>query len=282
MDEIKRRTGAVNRPLVGSIVKPKTGMSPEDLKKVCLELVRGGVDFIKEDEILGNPVCCPFEARVGLVAAAVREEAAKQKREVFYAPCINGDYPSFLHKARRAVELGATAVHLNIWAGLPAYRALRDLDLNVAIFFQKSGDKVITCGRHNYAIAWPVVTQLARMMGVDFIHAGMWGGYLSDPKDFLDAVLMTLRARGPFKRTVPSFSCGSHPGLAPTTVKHFGSDLMMSSGAGIHGHPDGTTAGAMAMRQAVELAMEGGDFLAKAKTRPELRRAIEKWGCVDE
>src|SRR6266550_2421221 len=43
MDEIKRRTGAVSRPLIGGIVKPKTGMSVGDLKKVCIELVQGGV-----------------------------------------------------------------------------------------------------------------------------------------------------------------------------------------------------------------------------------------------
>ena len=33
-----------------------------------------------------------------------------------------------------------------------------------------------------------------------------------------------------FKKTVPSFSCGSHPGLVQTTVKNFGDDLMMSLG----------------------------------------------------
>jgi len=282
MDAIRKRTGAINRPLIGGIVKPKTGMTPQDLKKVCIELVRGGVDFLKEDEILGNPSFCPFEERVKLVAAAVNEEADKQGREVFYAPCINGDYPYFLERAKKAEELGAKAVHLNIWAGLPAYRALRDLDLNIAIFFQKSGDRVITCSDHKYAISWVVIAELARMMGADFIHAGMWGGYLSDSESSLNNVLQALRTKRKFNKTVPSLSCGCHPGLVASTVKHFGTELMLSSGGSIHGHPDGTIAGARAMRQACEALHEKGDFFSWMQTKPELKKAIEKWGYVHD
>ena len=218
-------------------------MSPSDLRRVCVDLVKGGVDFIKEDEILGNPRFCRFEERVKVVADAVNEEAAKQGREVFYAPCINSDYPYFLERAKTAEALGAKAVHLNIWAGFPAFRSLRDLDLNIAIFFQKSGDKVLSCVDHRYSINWIVVADLARMMGADFIHAGMWGGYLSDPEDVLNAVLHTLRVKRTFKKTIPSLSCGSHPGLVVSTVKHFGTELMLTSGGAIHGHPDGDRRG---------------------------------------
>lgn len=282
MDEIRRRAGATDRPLIGGIVKPKTGMSPRDLRKVCIEMVRGGVDFIKEDEILGNPACCPFRERVPLVAEAVHAEAAKQGREVFYAPCINSDYPWCIERAQLAASFGANAAHINIWAGLPAYRAIRELDLPIALFFQKSGDKVMTCANHSYAIMWPVVTGFARMLGADFIHAGMWGGYLSDSEDVLDQILHTLRSRLGYPKTVPSFSCGSHPGLVPTTVKHFGTEIMMSSGAAIHGHPGGTEAGARAMRQACDAVREGGSFAERARGKSELLAAIEKWGYVDE
>ena len=282
MDEIKRRTGATNRPLIGGIVKPKTGMSPKDLVKVCIELVKGGVDFLKEDEILGNPGFCRFDERVKMVAAAVNEEADRQGREVFYAPCINSDYPYFMERATLAAELGAKAVHLNIWAGLPAYRALRDMDLDIALFFQKSGDRVITCANHRYSVSWIVIAELARMIGVDFIHAGMWGGYLSDSEEVLGAILQTLRTKSTFKKTVPSLSCGCHPGLVSSTVKHFGTELMLSSGGSIHGHPDGTIAGARAMRQACDALHESQDFMKYVETKPELKKAIEKWGYVRE
>ena len=40
-----------NKPLFGAIVKPKTGITPEVLLEMVKELVEGGVNFIKEDEI---------------------------------------------------------------------------------------------------------------------------------------------------------------------------------------------------------------------------------------
>ena len=40
-----------DKPLLGTIVKPKTGLTPEILKDIVQQMVDGGVDFIKEDEI---------------------------------------------------------------------------------------------------------------------------------------------------------------------------------------------------------------------------------------
>ena len=57
MDEIIKRTKSQGRPLLGGIVKPKTGMSAKDIKKVCVQMVEGGVDFIKEDEKCYCRIC---------------------------------------------------------------------------------------------------------------------------------------------------------------------------------------------------------------------------------
>ena len=172
-------------------------------------------------------------------------------------------------------------VNLNFWVGLPAYKKLRDLDMeNTGIFFQKSGDKILTEKEHRYGIDWPVVCKLSRIMGVDIIHAGMWGGYLSDSKGELDDTLETLRGGNKYNGTLPSLSCGSHPGLVDTTVKNFGIDLMMNVGGAIQGHPMGTTAGAIAMRQAMAKPLDE-DIKTYMNDKPELKAAIEKWGYVD-
>lgn len=282
MDEIIKRTKAKGRPLLGGIVKPKTGITPNQLKAMCVELVEGGVDFIKEDEILGNPKICTFNDRIELVSNAVNDAADDQGKEVFYAPCINADYPYFIERARKAEEVGAKAVHINFWAGLPAYKVLRDQDFNLAIHFQKSGDKILTSVHHPYSIKWSVLTELARLMGSDFIHAGMWGGYLSDSKKDLTEVMTSLRQKSDFKKTVAALSCGSHPGLVNTTVKNFGTDLMMNVGGAIQGHPSGTIAGAKAMRQAMEATMRNIPVREHMKHKPELKAAVEKWGCTEE
>ena len=104
MDEIKKRTSSLNRPLLGGIVKPKTGLDINELKEVCIKMVKGGADFIKEDEILGNPSCCPFEERVKIVNDAIQNEATKMNKEVFYAPCVNSDLPYLLNRIEFLVK----------------------------------------------------------------------------------------------------------------------------------------------------------------------------------
>ena len=281
MTEIKKRTNSNNRPLLGGIVKPKTGLDIDTLKQVCKNMVIGGVDFIKEDEILGNPSCCPFEERVKVVNDVVQNEAAKLNKEVFYAPCVNSDLPHLLNRIEFLVDQNIKAYHVNIWSGINMYKYLRSFDFNIAMFYQKSGDRVLTDKNNAYSISWGVLLKLARISGADFIHAGMWGGYLSDTKeDLLEwmSVLTSTHDLG-FNKTVPSFSCGAHPGLVDTTVKNFGNDLMMSLGGSMHGHPGGTTSGAKAMRQAFDL---NADRKLNNSNYHEYNQAIDKWGYIDD
>lgn len=280
MGNIKKRAKAIDRPLLGGIVKPKTGITISQLEEIVGQMLKGGVDFIKEDEILGNPQFCRFSERVKRISYLVNNFAEKEGKEIFYAPCINSDYPYFLDRAKFASENGVKAVHLNIWAGLPAYRVIRELDLETALFFQKSGDKVITEKEHKYGIDWMVICKLLRMIGVDFAHAGMWGGYLSDTKEELKDSMNALIGGNLYKPIVPSLSCGSHPGLVDTTVRNFGKNLMMNVGGAIHGHPLGIEAGARAMRQAFECQQIGKNVFDFMKDKPELKAAIEKWGYV--
>ena len=258
---MREYTGQYDKPFSGAIVKPKTGMSANTLLDMVKELVDGGCDFIKEDEIMSNPSFCPIEERVPLIA----DWMAKQSKKVVYAVCINGDHDHILKRATRVSELGGNAVHVNFWSGLGVYGAIRRLDLPLFIHFQKSGDKVITDSRHAFGIDWNVICQLAGMQGVDTIHAGMWGGYLSDDEDDLKKTISTLHTHN----VVPALSCGMHPGLVQANVRQFGNNFIANVGGAIHGHPGGTLAGAKAMRQSVDKT--GGD---------EYEQAIAKWGLI--
>ena len=146
------------------------------------------------------------------------------------------------------------------------YKSIRDLDLPLFIHFQKSGDKVLTYEKHDFHIAWNVICDLAGLMGVDFIHAGMWGGYLSDNEEDLSKTLTILRNRG----VMPALSCGMHPGLVKAIEKRFGTDFMANVGGAIHGHPGGSFSGAKAMRQSID-----------NNHQDEYNQAIKKWGLVD-
>ena len=211
----------------------------------------------------------------------MQNEASKLNKEVFYAPCVNSDLPYLIKRIEFLVKNKMKAYHLNIWTGLQTYKYLRSFDFDIAMFYQKSGDRVITDKNNVYSISWNVLLKLARISGADFIHAGMWGGYLSDTKEDLTNWLSILTSKNDlgFKKTVPSFSCGSHPGLVQTTVKNFGIDIMMSLGGSMHGHPSGTVSGAKAMRQAFDLLFQKFPNNSDLK---EYNEAIEKWGFIDD
>jgi len=61
-----------------------------------------------------------------------------------------------------------------------------------------------------------------------------------------------------------------NPGLVQANARRFGCDFIANVGGAIHGHPGGTLAGAIAMRQAID-GKHGEEYLA----------AISKWGLVD-
>ena len=257
---IREFTGVFDKPLFGGIVKPKIGVSPQVLLEMVKEMVEGGVNFIKEDEIMANPACCTIEERVPLIMNYLKN------KNVIYSVCINSDSPHAIERAKRVVELGGNSIHINFWSGLGVYKSIRDLDLPLFIHFQKSGDKVLTNKNHDYHISWDVICHLAGMMGVDFIHAGMWGGYLSDNEQQLSKTLQVLHSHD----VMPALSCGMHPGLVNAINQRFGVNYMANVGGAIHGHPGGSIGGAKAMRQSID-----------KNYGEEYQAAIEKWGIVD-
>ena len=249
-----------NKPVFGGIVKPKIGVNSDTLLEMVKQMVEGGINFIKEDEIMSNPACCPLEVRVPKIMNYLKD------KKVIYSVCINSDSSTILSRAKKVAQLGGNSIHVNFWSGLGVYKSLRELDLPLFIHFQKSGDKILTNKRHDYHISWNVICELAGLMGVDFIHAGMWGGYMSDDESQLGKTLTILRKRG----VMPALSCGMHPGLIQAINNRFGVDYMANVGGAIHGHPGGSLSGSRAMRQAID-----GDH------GQEYEQAIKKWGFVE-
>lgn len=256
---IREFTKVFNKPLLGGIIKPKTGISPETLGEMVTQLVEGGINFIKEDEILSNPSFCRLEDRLKVINPIIKNT------NVVYCYCINGDAPYALDRVKQVADSGGNGIHINFWSGLGIYKSIRDLDLPLFIHFQKSGDKILTNKTHDYHISWNIVCKLAGMMGVDFIHAGMVGGYSNSDEMEMKQVIHTLHNH----QVMPALSCGMHPGLVDYVVKKAGNDVLLNCGGAIHGHPGGTLAGVKAMRQAID--KNYGD---------EYDAAIKKWGKI--
>jgi ribulose-bisphosphate carboxylase large chain len=255
----RKLTGQYDKPLLGAIVKPKIGISPKTLVDMVSQLVDGGVDFIKEDEIMSNPAFCPLVERVDLIANLL----AKQSRKVVFCHTINADPHVVMDRVKTVYNMGGNGVHINVFSGLGVYNSIRKLDLPLFLHFQKSGDRVFTSPLHLYSISWPVLCKLATLMGVDTIQTGMIGGYSNDdPKELAESIRVLREGN-----TTPTLSCGFHPGLVEYVTSQVGVDYMANVGGAVHGHPGGTMSGARAMRQAIDKTF--GE---------EYNVAIQKWG----
>lgn len=256
---IRKFTNTYDKPLLGGIVKPKVTTSPAMLLDIVKQMVDGGVNFIKEDEIMSNPNVCSLEERLPAVAKYLSDKG------VVYCACINSDPIYLLDRVNRIVDMGINGVHVNFWSGLGSYKSIRELDLPIFLHFQKSGDKILTNKLHAYHIDWNVICKLAALSGIDFTHAGMWGGYMNDSAAELHGTLGVLRSLN----VMPALSCGLHAGIVGAITEQFGNDYLANAGGAIHGHPGGTTAGARAIKQAIDKA-HGPEYFA----------AIEKWGLL--
>jgi len=259
IEGIRKFTGATDKPLLGGIVKPKVGLNSATLLEVVKQMVEGGVNFIKEDEIMANPSSCPLEERVPLICNYLKG------KNVVYCFCINGDADVVLERAKYVAAQGGNGIHVNFWSGLGIYKRLRELDLPLFVHYQKSGISILTDKRNPFHVEWTVVCKLAGLCGVDFIHAGMIGGYSDNGKDEMIEVLKVLHKY----RVMPALSCGMHPGLVEAIRTEIGIDWMANCGGAIHGHPQGTYAGAKAMRQSIDRT--GG---------AEYESALTKWALV--
>src|ERR1700722_2821619 len=60
-------TGVHGRPLIGTIIKPSIGLTPQDTADLVAKLASADIDFIKDDELMANPPHFPFDQRVDTV-----------------------------------------------------------------------------------------------------------------------------------------------------------------------------------------------------------------------
>lgn len=258
---IREFTGVFDKPLLGGIIKPKTGLDAKVLRSMVLEMVRNGVNFIKEDEIMANLPSFPLSDRVSVLSDIIN------RHDVVYAFCINTDPHNLTAHVKTVGRYGGNGVHINVHSGLGSYRSIRMVNSKIFIHFQKSGDRLFTNPSHDYHIKWRVICQLAVLSGVDFIHAGMIGGYAhSDEAEVIECCKILVDGG-----VIPALSCGMHPGIVDAIRHKVGNDWMANVGGALHGHPSGTGAGVRAMRQAID-----GDL------GPEYHEAIKKWGFVNK
>jgi ribulose-bisphosphate carboxylase large chain len=122
----RRLTGVYGRPVIGTIIKPSVGMTPEQTAAQVRMLAEAGADFIKDDELQADGPHCPFEQRMAAVLRELNAYADKTGRRPMYAANITGEIDEMLRRHDQVAVAGGTCVMVSINSvGLPAMTVLR-------------------------------------------------------------------------------------------------------------------------------------------------------------
>lgn len=284
IDGIRDRVGVHNRPLLMSIFK---GMIGRDLAYLTSELKKqalGGVDLVKDDEILFDSELLPFEKRITEGKAALQEVYEQTGKRTLYAVNLTGKTFALKDKAKRAAELGADVLLFNVFAyGLDVLQALReDEEIAVPIMAHPAFSGAVTPSEF-YGVApslW--LGKLLRLAGADFVlFPSPYGSVALEREQALGIAWALTDDQEPFARAFPVPSAGIHPGLVPLIIRDFGLDSIVNAGGGIHGHPDGAIGGGRAFRAAIDAVLAGRPLRAAAAENEALQKAIDRWGVVE-
>lgn len=282
IEGIRRMVGTESnrRAHVGTIIKPKVGLSPKETADVAYNAGIGGCDLIKDDETLTDQKFCPMLERIERVMEKIDKVKEESGRTVLYAVNITAGAEEILERADLAIEHGANMLMIDVLtAGFSALQTLRnDESVNLPIHVHRTMHGAITRNKR-HGIAMLPLAVLVRLCGGDQLHTGTSAGKMESDVEEVKSINSFLKGDWHnFNSTFPVASGGLHPGVVPSEIEAFGSDLVLQAGGGIHGHPDGTIAGAKAMQQAVEAVMKKIPLEEYALEHSELARALEKWG----
>lgn len=269
-------TGVQHRPLIGTIIKPSVGLSPQDTADIVEQLCEAGVDFIKDDELQADGPACPFDERVTLSMAVINRYAERSGKKVMYAFNLTGEIDEMKRRHDLVQQLGGTAVMLSLnsvgMAGFNAFRRHAQLPIHA----HRNGWGYVQAG-WSYT-AWQ---KLWRLAGVDHMHVN---GIANKFQEDDDSVITSARAcMTPMFADkpctiMPVFSSGQTVRqAAPTWERLQSTDLIFLAGGGLFAHPGGIAAGVSALRQSWSAAIEGLPLDVAAKTHRELREALEKF-----
>jgi ribulose-bisphosphate carboxylase large chain len=306
----RERLDVFGRPLLGATVKPKLGLSGKNYGRVVYEGLRGGLDFLKDDENINSQPFMRWRERFLYVMEGINRAAAKTGSvKGSYLNVTAATQEEMYERAEFARELGSVIIMIDLVIGYTAIQTMSIWARNndMIIHLHRAGHSTYT-RQKSHGINFRVICKWMRMSGVDHIHSGNVVGKLEgDPKavkGFYDTLLLTSlkedRSLGIFfdmdwaslRKCLPVASGGIHCGQMHQLTELLGEDVVLQFGGGTIGHPDGIQAGATANRVALESMViaknEGRDYVkqgpdilkeASKSCRP-LQTALDLWKAI--
>jgi ribulose-bisphosphate carboxylase large chain len=294
-------TGVQGRPLIGTIIKPSIGMSPQQTADLVKTLAEAGIDFVKDDELMANPPHSPFDERVEAIMRVINEHADRTGKKVMYAFNVSDELDAMQRHYDKVVKSGGTSVMISLNSvGLSGAKKMCDQGA-LAIHGHRNGWGMLN--RHPLlGIEFPAYQVLWRLAGVDQLHVNgiankFWEGDDSVVRSMEACSQPLIAPRGCVRANaadlnspcshehshefsvLPVVSSGQWGGQACETYRRTRTvDLPYMAGGGIMAHPDGPAAGVRSLQKWWEAAVEGLTLEQAVAKYPELKKSVEKFG----
>ncbi|MEP1445302.1 MAG: ribulose-bisphosphate carboxylase large subunit family protein [Paraglaciecola sp.] len=275
----RKLAGVYNRPIIGTIIKPSVGFSPEATAEQVKVLLASGVDFIKDDELQSDGPHCPFDKRVKAVMKVIREHRDKTGKMVMYAANLTGEIDEMLARHDLVLAEGGTCIMASLNSiGLPALKVLR-AHSQLPIHGHRNGWGML--GRSPaIGMSFIAYQKLWRLAGIDHTHVNGLDNKFCEENDSVIASAQECLTPMFDKPAIgceimPVFSSGQSVHQVAKTYAAMGTtDLMYAAGGGILAHPMGPAAGVTSLMQAWEAAVSGVLAHEAAIGQPELAAAL--------
>jgi ribulose-bisphosphate carboxylase large chain len=306
----RERLDKFGRPLLGATTKPKLGLSARNYGRVVYEALKGGLDFVKDDENINSQPFMHWRDRFLYCMEAVNKAAAATGEvKGHYLNVTAATMEDMYERAEFAKELGSVIVMIDLVIGYTAIQSMAKWARrnDVILHLHRAGNSTYA-RQKNHGMSFRVICKWMRMAGVDHLHAGTVVGKLEGDPHMIKGYYDTLRERhtptalenglffdqdwASLNRVMPVASGGIHAGQMHQLIHYLGEDVVLQFGGGTIGHPMGIQAGATANRVALEAMIlarnegrdiwnEGPQILeAAARGCAPLRAALDTWKDV--
>lgn len=294
LNNLRKYLKVYDRPILGTIIKPKIGLKAHEYADVCYEFWVGGGDFVKNDEPQADQDFCAYAKMVKYVKKAMNKAVKETGRKKVHSFNVSSpDFDTMIKRCemirRAGFEEGSYAFLIDgITAGWMAVQTLRRRYPRVFIHFHRAGHGAFTRPENPFGFSVLVLSKFGRLAGASGIHTGTAGvGKMkgSPGEDIIAAHNISKGvAKGHFfeqdwgkmRGCCPIVSGGLNPNLLKPFIEVMGNvDFITTMGAGVHAHPRGTRAGATSLVQACNAYLKKIDLRKYAKTRDELAESIE-------
>lgn len=208
LDDMRKYLDVYDRPILGTIVKPKMGLTSAEYAEVAYDFWVGGGDFVKNDEPQADQDFCPYDKMVKHVKEAMDKAVKETGRKKVHSFNVSAsDFDTMIKRCEMireaGFEPGSYAFLIDgITAGWMAVQTLRRRYPDVFIHFHRASHGAYTRKENPIGFTVLVLSKFAKLAGASGIHTGTAGvGKMagSPEEDVIPANnILDLAAKGHF------------------------------------------------------------------------------------